>query len=81
MFRLLGMEVSLGEVLRVFRLLEELNDLFHQELYYENPRIVRRFVRDHFRELDRLSTRVVWNWFPEDGRPPIPARKPPGEDR
>ena len=65
-------EVSLDEVLRVFRTLEELQQFFHQPLHYPDIREVREFLGDvnggAYRDIHDLYYGVVWNWLPADVR-------------
>ena len=60
--------ISPAEVRRVYELLEKLQELFHQPLYYEDPGRVRKFAEANYGEIRELYYNVVWEWLPEDLR-------------
>lgn len=63
-------EVSLDEVLRVFRTLEKLQQFFHQPLHYPDIGAVEEFLGNRnsgaFKDINDLYYGVVWNWLPAD---------------
>jgi len=58
--------VDLDEARRVFDLLEEVHDLFHQPMKYKDTQIVEKFAEDHYEQIKRLYYDVVWHWLPPD---------------
>lgn len=56
--------IDVTEIVRVFRLLEEMNDLFHQPAKYGDPAVVKEFANEHYPEIKDLYYEVVWNWLP-----------------
>jgi len=58
--------IELEEAMRVFKILEEVNDLFHQQLYYKDQKIVAKFAKDYYKEIHALYYDVVWNWLPKN---------------
>lgn len=59
-------EVPLDDLLRIFRLLELTNALFHQPLRYRDEEQVERFASENYKEIHSLYYDVVWKWLPED---------------
>lgn len=59
-------EVDLSEVKRVFYLLENINHLFHQPMYYRDTNIVESFANANYGEIKDLYYKVVWEWLPGD---------------
>ena len=60
--------VSVSEIRRLYDLLAEVQDLFHQPLYYEDPGRVQRFADEYYGEIHDLYYNVVWEWLPEEER-------------
>ncbi len=60
------LKISATEAHRVFKLLEEVNDLFHQPMKYTDKQIVENFAHENYKEIKELYYDVVWNWFPEE---------------
>ncbi|GGQ02505.1 hypothetical protein [Shewanella ulleungensis] len=56
---------SVDEVLRVFRFLENSNELFHQPMRYEDKDIVQKFAKDNYPEIRELYYRTIWNKLPK----------------
>jgi hypothetical protein len=60
-------EISTAEVLRVYRLLEELNRFLHQPTHYdEHPAVVDWLKSGVYEELSSMYYDVVWGWLPEE---------------
>ena len=53
------------DIIRLFRLLEELNDLFHQPLKYEDIEYVKNFADKFYPEIKEFYYDIVWNWLPD----------------
>jgi hypothetical protein len=59
-------EIELDEALRVFRLLEEVNDFFHQPMKYEDKDYSSMFAGKNYPEIHKLYYDIIWEWFPGD---------------
>ena len=60
-------EISTAEVLRVYRLLEELNRFLHQPMHYdEHPTVVDWLKSGVYEELSSMYYEIVWGWLPEE---------------
>ena len=59
-------KIEIDEVKRVFYLLEEMNDLFHQKMKYGDSEYVETFAKKHNAEISQLYYETVWNWLPKD---------------
>ena len=56
---------SIDEVLRIFRFLENLNELFHQPMHYEDKDIVQKFAKDNYPEIRELYYNTIWDKLPK----------------
>ncbi len=56
-------EISLEDAQRVYRLMEEMNDFFHQPEKYNETE---KFAKKNYEEIRSLYYDVVWNWLPQD---------------
>lgn len=61
-------KIETDEIIRVYRLLEALNDFFHQPLNFENKETVMRFAQKNYPEIRELYYDTIWEWLPEDVR-------------
>lgn len=59
-------EIDVAEIRRVYGLLEEINDLFHQPMKFRDTGTVETFVKQHYGEIQNLYYQVVWNWLPTE---------------
>ena len=60
-------EISTAEVLRIYRLLEDLNRFLHQPMHYdEHPAVVDWLKGGVYAELSRMYYEIVWGWLPEE---------------
>ena len=59
-------EIELEEAKRVFRLLEEFNELLHQPLNYEDTKYVTAFAASNSPESKELYYNAAWNWLPQE---------------
>jgi|SoiMetStandDraft_2_1073263.scaffolds.fasta_scaffold246260_2 hypothetical protein len=58
--------ISTAEVLRVYRLLEELNRFLHQPMHYdEHPAVVDWLKSGVYEELSSMYYEIVWGWPPK----------------
>ena len=57
-------QIKTQDLLRIYKLLEEVNDLFHQPLKYKNAEAVEKFAESHYPEIRDLYYEVVWNYLP-----------------
>ena len=64
-------KVKTDEIIRVYRLLEALNDFFHQPLNFEDKETVMRFAQKNYPEIRELYYDTIWEWLPEDVRDKI----------
>ncbi len=60
-----SVEISIAEARRVFDLLEEMNNLFHQPMNFSNLEEMERFATAYYPEIRELYYQVVWDWLPE----------------
>lgn len=58
------LEIKTDEAVRIFKLLEDMNDLFHQPMKYKNAEVVEQFSLENYDEIKDLYYNVVWNWLP-----------------
>jgi hypothetical protein len=56
-------EVDLNEVKRVYKLMEEINDFFHQPMNFKN---VEKFAKEKYKEINSVYYDVIWGWLPKD---------------
>ncbi len=59
-------EVSLKEVQDVYDLLEEINHLFHQPMYYQDKEMVEIFAKKNHKKISELYYKKVWQWLPQE---------------
>ncbi|QTA87034.1 hypothetical protein [Desulfonema magnum] len=64
-------KIETEEIVRVYRLLEALNDFFHQPLNFEDKDTVMRFAQKNYPEIRELYYDTIWEWLPEDIREKI----------
>lgn len=67
-------EVNVYELKRVFLLMEEVNDLFHQESKFKDSEIVEKFANAHYSEIRELYYDVLWDMLPADVQEEIEDR-------
>jgi hypothetical protein len=58
--------VDVNEALRLYAILEKLNQLFHQPSNYRNSALIEKFADDNYPEIHALYYRVVWDWLPKE---------------
>ncbi len=56
-------EISLEDAQRVYRLMEDMNDFFHQPAKYNETE---KFAKKNYGEIKTLYYDVIWNWLPQD---------------
>ena len=54
------------ELKRLFLLLEELNDFFHQPMNLEDPQALQAFAERVYPEIRSMYYETVWNALPKD---------------
>lgn len=59
-------QVELDEVLRVYRLLESLNELLHQPSRFSKGEEAERYATEQYPEVRELYYDVVWSWLPAE---------------
>ena len=64
-------EVNVDEVKKVYLLLEDLNDFFHQREQYSG---VEEFADQNYERIHDCYYKIVWNWLPEDEKEKIQSR-------
>ena len=57
---------SVDDVLRIFKFLENSNELFHQPMRYENTEIVKKFANDNYSEIHELYYKTLWDKLPKE---------------
>jgi hypothetical protein len=58
--------IDLDEAIRVFRLLEKMNQLFHQPMAYKDEVLLEKFATENYPEIRTLYYNTVWDWLPEN---------------
>lgn len=58
------LSIKTDEAIRVWRLMEEINDLFHQPEKTRDIEYVERFKDKNYREIHDVYYKLLWNWFP-----------------
>lgn len=64
-------KITATDIRRVYDLLEKIQDLFHQPLYYQHGARVTRFAEVNYDEIRDLYYNVVWEWLSEEVREQI----------
>lgn len=57
-------EIDLKDVQRLYFLIEKLNHLFHQPMYFEDNDIVRRFAEENYPEIRDLYYETLRDMVP-----------------
>jgi len=60
-----------SQLLRVVKLLGDINHLFHQPLYYEDVEFVKKFADKFYPEIHDLYYNIVWEWLTNEVREEI----------
>jgi hypothetical protein len=55
-------EVNLDEVKRVYKMVEDMHNFFHQPMNFP---MVDEFAKEHYKELKDIYYDVMWDWLPE----------------
>ncbi len=58
--------VDLKDARRVYELMEEINDFFHQPMNFESADKARAFAHSHYPEIRELYYHVVYDWLPRN---------------
>jgi len=58
--------VPLSDVQEVFELLEKIQSLFHQPMYFRDKKTVEEFAKQNYKQIKRLYYDVVWEWLPDE---------------
>ena len=56
-------EIDVEELKKVYLLLEDLNDFFHQEEKYSD---IKNFADQNYKRIHECYYKTVWNWLPSD---------------
>jgi len=67
-------EIELEDLKRVFFLLEDINHLFHQPMYFNDSDMVEAFADRNFDEIGELYYKVIWNLLPAEVQEEIENR-------
>lgn len=57
-----SIKIDIEEAKKVYTLLEDLNDFFHQEENYSN---IKEFADQNYQRIHECYYKTVWNWLPE----------------
>ena len=60
------LSIKKDEAIRIWRLLEEINDLFHQPAKTSDVEYVRAFATKNYPEIHEIYYNIIWNWFPAE---------------
>jgi len=58
-------KISATEVRELFALMEEIQDLFHQPMYYEDKDTVIKFADKHYPSIHKAYYQTLWNLLPQ----------------
>ena len=61
-----NIEIKDNDLREIYLLLEEINHLFHQPLYYEDKEMVKKFAKKHYKTIHKLYYETFWNYLSED---------------
>ena len=56
-------EVELNEIIRTYRMMEKLNNFFHQSMNFVNTN---EFAEKNYEEIRTVFYKVIWNWIPPE---------------
>jgi len=65
--------VNADDLIEIYLLIEEINDLFHQPLKYSDAELVSNFADTHYPQIKRIYYEVLWEYLPEEYRHSIEA--------
>ncbi|CAA0186481.1 hypothetical protein [Tenacibaculum maritimum] len=54
------------DIIRLFRLMEDLNDHFHQSLNYTNPEKSAEMAKKNYSEIKDFYYNIIWDILPND---------------
>ena len=57
---------TLDEVLKIFNLMENANELFHQQMSYRDTEIVEKFAKENYPMISELYYKTLWDKLPEE---------------
>ena len=57
---------TLDEVLKIFNLIENTNELFHQPMRYKDTEIVEKFAKENYPTISELYYKTLWDKLPEE---------------
>ena len=61
----MDINVDIRELKKLYYLLEELNDFFHQEDNYLNKEKAKSFAKDKYPLINEMYYNIVWDWLPD----------------
>lgn len=59
---------------RIYYLLEEVNDVFHDSFKFKDSKIMEDFATEYYPEIRDLYYHVVWDYLPRDEQEKIKNR-------
>ena len=60
-----GINISAQSVRELYALMEEIQDLFHQPLYYEDKETVAAFAEEHYPAIKKAYYETLWGLLPK----------------
>lgn len=61
-------KISPNQVRELFALMEEVQDLFHQPMYYENLETVKKFADKHYQAIHKAYYKTLWDLLPQEDK-------------
>jgi len=68
------LNINLKDARRIFDLLENMNEFFHQEMNYNDSKKTMDFADKNYQEIRELYYRVIWHWLPPEVQKEIENR-------
>ena len=53
------------QLLELFSFMEEANDIFHQQMKYQDSKLVEAFVSKHYKTIHKYYYDVLWEKLPD----------------
>ncbi len=63
--------ISANEVRELYALMEELQNLFHQSMYYEDSERVKKFADMHYPTIKKAYYETLWELLPDGDKDKI----------
>ncbi|MCD5361838.1 hypothetical protein [Chromobacterium aquaticum] len=66
-------QIDQNEVLRVFSLIENIHELFHQPANYTLENF-QKFGEENYSEIHEAYYKIIWNWLSEENQKKLEDR-------